>query len=50
MDKIVLCVTEKTREPVAALRNERCVLHAIPEIPNDPTNFDTYKDREELAA
>jgi hypothetical protein len=50
VDKIVLCVTDTTREPVAALRNERCVLQTIPEIPQDPTNFDTYKDREELTA
>jgi hypothetical protein len=50
VDNIVICVTEKTREAVTALRNERCVLHTIPEIPQDPTNFDTYKDREELGA
>jgi hypothetical protein len=50
VDRIVLCVTDKTHEQVAAVTNERCVLHVVPEVPHDPTNFDVYKDREELAA
>lgn len=50
VDRIVLCVTGRTRDAVVAVQNERCVLHTIPEIPHDPTNFDTYKDREEAAA
>jgi hypothetical protein len=50
VDKIVLCVTDKTREQVGDLKTDKCILHTIPEIPLDPTNFDIYKDREEVAA
>jgi hypothetical protein len=53
VDKIVFCVTGKTREPVAASKDERCLLHEVPELPVDMTSFDILniaKDRGEAEA
>ena len=50
VDQILLCVTDRTRDAVAAVKNDRCLLHVVPEIPDDPAGYDAYKDRAEKEA